>query len=126
MNSMFLATVIGWYMLAFGLLMLIRQQQMKSVLTEIIGHKGVFFIMALMTFILGLMIVVSHNSWVNDWTVSITIFGWFVLIGGLMRLFFLDEVLKMAKSLVKEPMKMKVFAVFCLIFGAYLLFHVYY
>ena len=80
MLTTFLATVIGWYMVTFSLLILFKHKHIKSVMTDIIAHPGQFFILALITFILGLLVVVSHNIWVNSWPVSITIFGWIVLI----------------------------------------------
>ena len=126
MNSIFLATVIGWYMVIFGILMLVRHKQMRSVMADLMAQRGLFFILALMTFILGLLLVMSHNVWVTGWPVSITIFSWFVLVGGLIRLFFLDEALKIGRSFLSEPIIMNIMAILFLIFGVYLLFHVYY
>lgn len=126
MTTTFLATVIGWYMVLFGLLMLTKQEQMKSVLADVVAHKGHFFILAFITFLIGLLLVVGHNIWIASWPVSITIFSWLLFIGGLGRLFFLPEATKMAGSFIKSPKGLNVFGIFCLIFGVYLLAHVYY
>jgi len=126
MNTMFLATVIGWYMTISGLLILIKREQMKSIFSDIITQRGSFFIIALLAFIIGLLLVVSHNLWVKDWPVSITIFSWVLLIGSLFRLFFMDHAIKMARSFFKAPIRMTIAAIIFLIFGLYLLYYVYY
>jgi len=35
----------------------------------------------------GLAIVRAHNHWVRDWTVLVTLSGWFFLLLGLFRMF---------------------------------------
>lgn len=98
MNTMFLATVVGWYMVIFGLLMLSRQELMTSVFSEIMAQKSLFFMLAFITLLVGLLLVASHNIWVMDWPVSLTVFGWCILGGALIRLFFLEFMLKAGRS----------------------------
>jgi len=38
-------------------------------------------------FVAGLAIVRAHNHWVLDWTVLVTLSGWFALALGLFRMF---------------------------------------
>ena len=81
MDTIFLATVIGWYMVIFGLLMLIRHDYVKAAMTDILAQPGVYFVLALITVVLGLLIVASHNLWTTSWPVAITLFGWVLFIG---------------------------------------------
>lgn len=39
-------------------------------------------------FVAGLFIIRTHNYWAVHWSVLITILGWFILLGGLSRMFF--------------------------------------
>ena len=39
-------------------------------------------------FVAGLSILRVHNRWKPDWTVLVTLFGWFALLLGLFRVFF--------------------------------------
>lgn len=126
MATLFLATVIGWYLVIFSLLILFRHEHVRLVITDIMANRGMFFILALMTLILGLVMVVSHNIWVMGWPVIITVFGWLVLIAGIIRLFFPDAAFKMKLAFINNPMKMNIAAVVFLFIGLYLLFHVYY
>ena len=125
MDTIFLATVIGWYMVILGLLMLLKHDYLKAAVTDVLSQPGLYFVLAIMTLVLGLLIVVSHNIWINAWPVAITVFGWVLLIGGLFRLFFSDAVHSMWKKCMKIPMKLKIMGVLFLVFGVYLLLHVY-
>lgn len=124
MATTFLATVVGWYMVIFGLLIIIRYEHIKSVMADIMAQRGLFFLLGIITLMLGLLMVASHNIWVMGWPVSVTIVSWLVLISGVIRL-FLPDAQKMGKSLLHDPMRMKIIGGILLIFGGYLLFHVY-
>jgi uncharacterized protein YjeT (DUF2065 family) len=125
MITEYLATVIGWYLVAVSLFMLFRQEQMKPIITDVMEQRGLLFVLAIITFILGLLMVTSHNIWVMGWPVVVTVFSWLVLLSGLLRLFCPDTVIKMGKSFLDNPIRMKIAGVVSLVVGLYLLFHIY-
>ena len=125
MSTMFLATVLGWYMVIFGLLMLVRHDFVKLAMTEIFAERGLYFMLAIITLILGLLIVASHNIWVMDWPVIVTLFAWFIVAGAIFRLFFSEAAHRMGKSFLKSKKKMKVMGIVFLVIGVYLLIHIY-
>lgn len=43
-------------------------------------------------FVAGLSIIRIHNDWKFSWSVLITLMGWFIMIGGLSRMFFPEPV----------------------------------
>lgn len=126
MATEFLATVLGWYLLCFGLLVLIRRERMRALVSDILAQPGLFFLLALITFVLGLLIVVTHNVWIRAWPVLITVLGWLMVIASLLRLFFMDEARGWGRAFMKEPMRITVAAVVSLIIGLFLLWKVYY
>lgn len=125
MATIFLATVIGWYMVLFGFLVLARTDYVKFAVAEILEQRGLFFLLAVITMILGLLMVASHNSWVMGWPVAVTVICWLVFISGVLRL-FLPDVHEMGKWFLHDPIRLKITAVVFLIYGGYLLFHVYF
>lgn len=126
MITMFLATVIGWYLVILSLFTFFQYGQLKSIATEIMGNRGLFFIVAIVTLILGLLMVVSHNLWVMDWPVVITLISWLVLVSALLRLFYLDTAMKMARGFVEHPGRMRITSLVLFLLGIFLLLKVYY
>ena len=47
----------------------------------------VVYLSGVLMFLAGLAIVRSHNLWQRDWTLLITLCGWFLLALGLLRMF---------------------------------------
>lgn len=126
MITEFLATVIGWFAVIIGLFLLIRHDHIKSVMQDVMAHSGLFFVFAILTLIIGLLLVVSHNYWVAAWPVVITVFSWLVLISGLLRLICPETAVKIGTSFVSHPGRIQTVGVVWLIVGLFLLYHVYY
>lgn len=47
----------------------------------------VVYLSGTLLFVAGLAIVRVHNLWMGDWTVLVTLTGWFSIFGGLFRMF---------------------------------------
>lgn len=126
MNTIFLATVMGWFLVIVSLFILIKFEQVQLILTNVLSQRGLFFVVAIFTLILGLLMVVSHNLWVMGWPVVVTILSWLVLISGLIRLFCFDYMYKMANLFLAHPHNMRIASIIFLVVGLFLLYHVYY
>lgn len=48
----------------------------------------VVYLSGVLMLVAGLAIVRVHNRWARDWTVLVTLSGWFLLLLGLARMFF--------------------------------------
>jgi hypothetical protein len=126
MVTLYLATVLGWYLIIISLFLLWRRDIVSGVMGEIMGQRGLLFILAVLTVILGLLMVVSHNVWVIGWPVVVTLLSWLVLISGLLRLLFPDIAIRMAQGFQRNPNRLIAVGVVLLIIGIFLLFNVYY
>ena len=47
----------------------------------------VVYLSGVLMFVAGLAVVRAHNRWARDWTVLVTLSGWFALVIGLFRMF---------------------------------------
>jgi general stress protein CsbA len=47
----------------------------------------VIYLSGVLLFVAGLAVVYAHNRWRRDWTVLVTLSGWFALVLGLIRMF---------------------------------------
>ncbi|WED42587.1 hypothetical protein [Legionella cardiaca] len=124
--TIFLAKVIGWYFVIISLCILFRQDLVKSVLGDILGQRALLFFIAIVTLILGLLLVVSHNVWVMGWPVIITIIGWLVLIAGIVRLVAPELSLRAGQWWLRNPTSLLVVSVIDLVIGLYLLYKGYF
>lgn len=100
--SIFLAQVIGCFVFLTSLATLVNQQRSKKLTTDLMGNPVLMLLAGTLSLIIGLLIVMSHNVWVSDWPVVVTLFGWFVLFQGLMRIFFAEAFIKLMKDLMAK------------------------
>ncbi|WP_367607078.1 hypothetical protein [Legionella sp. W05-934-2] len=126
MNTLFLATVIGWYLVIVSLFTLFRRDASIAVMQDIMGQRSLVFILAVFTLILGLLMVASHNVWVMGWPVVVTLFSWLVLLSGLVRFFCPETAIKMGHYFINHPTRMTISTVIFLIIGLFLLYQVYF
>jgi uncharacterized membrane protein HdeD (DUF308 family) len=74
----------------------------------------VVYLSGVLMFIAGLAIVQAHNVWRRDWTVLITLSGWFFLLLGVVRMFaagFYQRSSASARSVVFMTLEGILFAV---------------
>jgi hypothetical protein len=58
----------------------------------------VVYLSGLLMFVAGLAVVRTHNQWVRNWTVLVTLTGWFFLLLGLIRMFAASQYRQVAAS----------------------------
>ncbi|MDI9818727.1 MULTISPECIES: hypothetical protein [unclassified Legionella] len=124
--TIFLAKVIGWYFVIVSLFMLTRQEATKSLIADVLAQRALLFFMGIVTLIIGLLLVLSHNVWVMGWPVIITLIGWLVLISGILRLTSSKLTTKIGNWWLKNPAYLVVAAVIYLLIGLYLLYMAYF
>lgn len=60
---------------------LVQPHLYDSQIPPVVYLSGVLF------FVAGLAVVRAHNLWARDWTILVTLTGWFMLLLGLFRMF---------------------------------------
>ncbi|MCW8397851.1 DUF308 domain-containing protein [Legionella sp. PATHC038] len=126
MNTNFLAAVLGWYLVIVSLLLLIRREVVVTAMRELMGQRAVMLVVGIITLIIGLLMVISHNVWLMGWPVIVTIFAWLILIGGLFRLYCPDTVYKIWNKVIDKSGLLITTGVISLIIGLFLLYKVYF
>lgn len=90
--SIYLAQLIGPVLALTGLVVLFQPLRVKALAREVIQGEAVIFLAGLITLIGGLALVLSHNVWVWDWRVVITLLGWLAVVGGIGRVAFARQI----------------------------------
>lgn len=100
--TLFFAQVIGAYLFLMSLAMLIHQGRYRKVGTDLVVNTTISTVMGMIGLLLGLVIVVTHNIWVSDWPVVITIIGWVLILTNLLRIFFPEPHEKMMRDITAK------------------------
>ena len=117
-QSIFLAKVIGLYLLIVSAAVLLRRKQFAELINEFTANRALVFLSGLVALVLGLLIVVSHNVWTADWREVITVMGWLMLAKGVIRILFPEKL--GAVAINPSSIKWTVASIVLLALGIYL------
>ena len=70
--------------IALGMLILLGMYE--SMIAEALRPGVLFYLSGVLSLLAGLAIVNLHNTWCMDWRVIITVLGWLMTIGGIVRI----------------------------------------
>lgn len=121
-TSLFLARLIGPLFLVMGIGMLVNPAGVRATAREFLASRALIYVAGLAAFVPGLAIVLTHNLWVSDWRVLVTVFGWLALIGGTVRILAPEWVTAMGSRIIDKTVVMTVGAVAVTALGAILAF----
>ncbi len=74
--------------LSVGVGFILSGDQYRKAMKSLMADDGAMFLGGAMSIVIGGILVSTHNNWVSDWTVIVTIFGWLALIKGIALLAF--------------------------------------
>ena len=121
-RSLFLARLMGPTFVAIALGMLINLGMYESMIAEALHIGIVFYLSGLLSLLAGLAIVNLHNSWQVDWRVLITVLGWLMTIGGIMRIVLPQFAVAVGSTIYGGPASTIVAAMIVGALGAFLSF----
>ncbi|WP_208245201.1 hypothetical protein WGT02_36865 (plasmid) [Rhizobium sp. T1470] len=85
-RSLFLARLVGPTFVAVALGMLINLGMYESMIVEGLRAGILLYLSGLLSLLAGLAIVNLHNRWKMEWRVIITVLGWLMTVGGVIRI----------------------------------------
>jgi hypothetical protein len=118
--SIFLAKVIGLYMLIVGMVVL-KKPELRSIINELTKEKDLRFVLGLFTLIIGIIMVVSHNIWGGPaYVVVVTLISWVVFLKGIFVVWMGDMAYDNLVAKFSTPSMLTLTGVINLIIGIYL------
>jgi len=121
-TSIFIARIFGLCYLIIGTGFIFNRKAFQQVMNDFCKNAAVVFYGGLMALVIGVVIVLTHNIWVANWTVMITIIGWIGLIKGIWIIVFPDTVSRFMQAYQKNENLLTVHSTCALILGAVLTF----
>ena len=119
--SIFLAKVIGLFLVISTLAIIIRYKKFVSIEEEAAKNKILIYLSGFIALIIGILLIISHNIWVLDWRVVITLIGWMVFVKGVLRIFFPELAIKIIGKKSSKKWLLWAEVIFFLI-GLYLIY----
>ena len=92
MDSIFLAQLMGVYLLVEGIFLLTRQAFVRSVISDLMKSPGLRLLSGLMALIIGLVLVLNHNIWAWSYEGIITILSWLIVLKSVIYLLFSEKI----------------------------------
>ena len=86
-TSVFLAKLLGPFFAVVGISVLMNADAFRAIVKELLKSPSLIFLTGLITLPAGIAIVLTHNVWVADWPVLVTLIGWLAVISGVARIF---------------------------------------
>ena len=120
-----IAGLIGPTLVAVAAALLLNLGSISAVLEPLSRDPALVLIYGMLLFVAGLAIVRVHNRWAADWSILVTILGWLLIVGGLVRMLFPLRLAAMAGDFAQNAGVMAVVAVLLLAIGAFLSFKAY-
>lgn len=121
--SRFLSKAIGIYLMIVSMSVLFRRHEMVSFMNELINDAPLMFYLGFVTLILGILMVVSHNTWEWSWRTVITAISWIVLIKGVSILFFPQYMNDITLFFISHANSLYISASIDLALGLFLVYH---
>jgi len=100
-TSIFLARLLGPILLAVGVGILINPKPFHTMAGEVVRSITLVYLFGLADFAAGLAIVLTHNVWVANWRVLITLIGWLMLIRGAVRILAPEAIMGFAGKVIR-------------------------
>lgn len=92
--SIFLAKLLGLYLLIVAVLWVLRKEQFESSVKDFVDSKGMLAFSGGISIVLGLAIAIGHPIWEWSWKGLISLLGYLFILQGIMRLGFPELVQK--------------------------------
>ncbi|MGD9152132.1 MAG: hypothetical protein PVG30_00525 [Gammaproteobacteria bacterium] len=119
-TSIFLARVFGLYLIIGCLAVLFRFQHIQTAYDELVASKANVLLIALLSLIIGILIVVAHSVFVWDWRLLITLIGYLVFVKGIMLLFCPECAMKLKVAIMSNRSAYYIMIIIFLLIGLFL------
>ncbi len=92
--SIFLAKFFGLYLGIMVVSLFTRRQQLITTARQMVNQPALMLLAGVITLMLGIVLVISHNLWVMDWPALVTLLCWLVFLKGLALLLMPEKMMQ--------------------------------
>ena len=119
-TSIFLAKLLGPIWLVLGIALATHRATYAAMAVEWVESRPLVYLAGVVALAIGLALVLTHNVWVADWRVIITLFGWMATLAGVVRLMFPMGVERAGRTMLKTETPILITGIVWMALGAVL------
>ena len=101
-STLFLAKILGVMFAVIGFAILFNINYYIKALGSFFKNEGLTYFAGFFILMMGLLLILVHNVWTQDWTVIITIMAWGTFIKGLFFLLFPEWMGEISKKFMTK------------------------
>ena len=120
--AIWISKFLGPLMLVLSIPMIITPTSLQETTRRFLADRPLVLISGVLAMTAGLSIVNTHNVWVLDWTLIVTLFGWALVLGGALRIVAPGVVDKVGSEMMDRPTMTRIVGAFWALLGAFLTF----
>ncbi len=123
--AVFIARIVGPVFVVIGVSILLNQPIYNAIVIESVHSPTLIYFSGLLSLPLGIVMLNVHRAWTSDWRVIITVLGWLLAIGGIVRIGLPQTAAVLGNTIFATAAVMPIVAVIVLILGGLLSFEGY-
>ena len=124
-SSILIARLLGPLLVVAGLTMLANPKDPLEVARQFLASRALIYLAGILALLAGLAIVNTHNLWVADWPVVITLFGWLAILGGILRIGFPALTKSIGEKMLARPSQLRIIGLVQAALGVFLMYVAY-
>lgn len=124
--SIWLAKLLGPVLATMAFPMLAFPKDLQKIAAEFLEQRALIWFTGVAVMTAALAIVNTHNVWVADWPVIITLFGWVMLISGAGRLAVPHVIIRISNKMMDQPLLTRISGAVWILIGGFLTYKGYF
>ncbi len=118
--TIWIAKFLGPVILVLGMPMIFSPERFQETTKRFLADSPLVLVSGVLAMTAGLSIVNTHNVWVLDWPLIVTLFGWALVLGGASRIVAPRVVEHVGGAMMDRPTMTRIVGAFWALLGAFL------
>ena len=120
--AIWISKFLGPVILVLSIRMMVAPTGLQETTRRFLADRPLVLISGVLAMTAGLSIVNTHNVWILEWPLIVTLFGWALLLGGALRVAAPDVVDRVGGAMMERPRMTRFAGAFWAFLGAFLTF----
>lgn len=98
--SLFIAKLLGPLFILVGIALPLKTETFRGILQEFVRSPALLYLAGFFGLLGGLALVLTHNVWVFDWRVIITLIGWLTIVRAVVTIFWPQRIAAIGSAML--------------------------